>query len=254
MKIVFIGAGNIASNLSKYFAKKGNKITQVISRNASHASALAQLLNCSFSNNIKEIDTNADLYFVCVNDDQIPFVIKELPTLKGLILHTSGSTSISIFKDKFKHYGVFYPLQTFSKFKEVNLSNVAVFIETGTDEDEQKLRDFCSGLSNMVQVTNFEQRLAIHICGVFANNFSNHMYTLAYTLSKQYNIPFHVLFPLITETADKIKHRSPSASQTGPAVRNDLNTLNKHRKFLSDKPELLEIYNKLTESIIKFSH
>ena len=254
MNIVFIGAGNIATNLSEIFAASGHTIKQIVNRTASAASVLAKEFNSCFTDNINDTLTDADIYMICVKDDAIGSVIHKLPYVKGLVVHTSGSTSIDIFNNRFINFGVYYPFQSFSKFRKVNITDTPVFIEANTIQNEENLLEFAKMFSKNVSIINSKQRLALHVCGVFANNFSNHMYTLAYQLSKKYSLPFEVFFPLIKETAEKIRHRSPIAAQTGPAVRNDNKILDIHREMLNDEKDMLEIYNLLSESIIKFSH
>lgn len=254
MNIVFIGAGNIATNLSRIFAASGHTIKQIVNRTASSASALAQEFNSGFSDIISETDTDADVYLICVKDDAIASVIDQMPLVSGLVVHTSGSTSIDIFSNKFTNFGVYYPFQSFSKFRKVDITDTHIFIEANTSQNEEILLKFSRLFSKNVSIVNSKQRLILHVSGVFANNFSNHMYTMAYQLSKKYSLPFEAFFPLIQETAEKIQHRSPMAAQTGPAVRKDNTILEKHRKILNDDKDMLDIYNLLSESIIKFSH
>ena len=254
MKIVFIGAGAVATNLSNSFFKKGHRILQIISQNASSASSLAREYSCSFSTDLEKSDSDADMTFICVKDQVLESVIEKLPISDGIFIHTSGSTSINILEKKFKNCGVFYPLQTFSKFKKVDLKSSPVFIEGNDETSFKQIEALAYQISETVIKATSQQRLALHVCGVFASNFSNHMYTLAYHLAKKHNVSFNVLFPLIKETAEKITLRAPATSQTGPAIRNEINILEKHKNFLKSEPDLLNIYNKLSESIIKFSH
>jgi len=253
MEIAFIGTGNVATNLSRIFFEKGHKIIQIIGHTASSASSLARSFKCPFSSDYKELVLNADLYFLCVKDDVIEEIIKDIPVVNGMMVHTSGSTSMEIMITRFENCGVFYPLQSFSKFKKIDLSDTPILIEANSPENEILLKDFSKNISSTISIMNSNQRMAIHICGVFAGNFANHMYSLSHHLAKKHNLPFEYLFPLISETAEKIKHRAPIASQTGPAVRKDLVTLQKHKEFLKTSPDLTEIYETISESIIKFS-
>jgi predicted short-subunit dehydrogenase-like oxidoreductase (DUF2520 family) len=253
MDIIFIGAGNVATNLAKAFSKAGHTIIQVVSKNASSASALARNFQCPFTTQLKETSLTADIYLVCVNDAAIEQAIVGMPVVNGLVAHTSGSTHIDVFQNKFLNFGVLYPLQSFSKFREPDLSSTPFFIEGNLYQAVKTLSELASGISPKIQVIDSAQRMALHVCGIFASNFSNHMYALAYELSKNYNLPFEVFFPLIHETAEKIKHRAPKTAQTGPAVRRDQNILDKHEQFLSAYPELLEIYKAVSNSIDKFS-
>jgi predicted short-subunit dehydrogenase-like oxidoreductase (DUF2520 family) len=154
-------------------------------------------------------------------------------------------------KSGFNNYGIFYPLQTFSKTKAVNISEVPFCIEANTDKNEQLLVDLAKVLSNNVELINSEQRKKLHLAAVFACNFSNYMYTIADELLSNDNLDLNLLKPLIIETANKIKDNSPKAMQTGPAKRNDKAVIEKQLQLLANNPAYKDIYQLITEQIIK---
>ena len=249
-KVVVIGAGNVATHLSLAIQKKSASIIQVYSRSEESACALSCRLGTDRTTRIDEIYPEADLYLFAVKDDVLPEIIPQIPVNNGLWVHTVGSVPMDIFKGHTKRYGVLYPLQTFSKSREMDLRTVPFFVEACTPDDEQLLVGFVGSLSNTVHTLSSEKRKYLHLAAVFACNFSNHMYSLAYILLKEQNIPPAVLLPLIDETAAKIHMLSPLQAQTGPAVRYDSNVLNKQMELLTD-PAMKDIYQRISRSIYK---
>jgi predicted short-subunit dehydrogenase-like oxidoreductase (DUF2520 family) len=248
MKVVIIGAGNLATHLSLAIQNTSANIIQLYSRSEDNGTALAKRLGVGWTTQLSEITSEADLYLFAVKDDAIPEIIPQIPANKGLWVHTAGSVPMDIFKGYTEHYGVLYPFQTFTKNREVDLQNVPFFIETRLPEDERLLVDFACKLSNNVQTLSSEKRKYVHLAAVFACNFSNHLYALAYKILEEQNIPHGVLLPLIDETVAKIHALSPQEAQTGPAVRNDLHVMNRQLELLTD-PAIKEIYKIISNGI-----
>jgi len=165
------------------------------------------------------------------------------------VVHTAGSVAQNVFKNYSKNYGVFYPFQTFSKNKEVNFSEIPICIEANNEKFENKLINLAKKLSENVYKMNSEQRKYLHIAGVFANNFTNHMYYIASEILKQKNIDAEIINPLIKETANKLEKLSAYNAQTGPALRNDTESIKKHLNLLSSQPEFMEIYKLISKDI-----
>ena len=249
-KIVLIGAGNVATHLGKALQKKNCEIIQVYSRTSASAKKLATQLTCDFVTDIKNISRQADFYILAVNDDAVAEVLQQISFIPKLIVHTSGTQNISVFEDKFKNYGVLYPLQTFSKTKKVDFKKVPIFIEANSSKDLKAIKSIAFSLSPKVYSITSEKRKSLHIAAVFACNFSNHMYAIAENILSDASIPLEVLFPLIDETANKIKKASPIAAQTGPAIRGDSKVMNEHNKFLKKKSDYQKIYTLVSQSII----
>ncbi|MBB6239429.1 putative short-subunit dehydrogenase-like oxidoreductase (DUF2520 family) [Pedobacter sp. AK013] len=249
MKIVLLGSGNVATHLAKALKAKGEDVIQVYSPNLNHAKSLAVTIGAEGLNDLTEIERNADLYIISIKDDAIESVAKSLKNVTGLVVHTSGTTDIRILSSQVKRAGVFYPLQTFSKGKEVSFENIPLCIEANDESQLSILNTLAAKISHRVYELDGEKRKVLHLAAVFACNFANHLYTLANKILNQNGLDFEIIKPLIAETADKVMNNLPENVQTGPAVRADENTLNKHLSMLTDMPELQNIYQTLSDSI-----
>ena len=245
IKVVIIGSGNVAQHLIKAFAKSAIiDVIQVFSR---QKEAVTSLLD---SNKITDNFNNlaeADLYIIAVSDDAIAKVSSQLPFENRLVVHTSGSVSLDAL-DKKNRKGSFYPLQTFSKKAEVDFKQIPIFLESKIETDFELLKSMAEVISEKVYKINSEQRKALHVSAVFVNNFVNHLYQIGNEICIENKVPFEVLKPLILETANKVMSLSPKEAQTGPAIRNDEQTIASHLDFLSDENQK-NIYKTLTQSI-----
>lgn len=249
MKIVIIGSGNVASHLTKVLIKSGNYIVQVMSKTLENARELAQKYNLSYTNRFSDLDHNADLYIVSVSDDAIEKVVDKLLFVTSAVVHTSGTTSIEVLKKLKCNYGVFYPLQTFSKNKEVDFKNIPVCLESNHENWMLEMKGLASLLSDKVFEVSSEKRKILHVAAVFACNFSNHMMALSQQLLGENKLSFELISPLIKETFEKSVLNGPLFSQTGPAIRNDKNTMMKHLDVLQNQPKLAELYKIVSDSI-----
>ena len=238
-KIILIGAGNVAHHLGSALCCVGHQIIQVISKNENNARALAERVNADFGTDITNIK-RADFVLIAINDDAIASVAAQIKNMP--FAHTSGSVSI-------ENGGVFYPLQTFSKSVSVEIKKVPFCITAVDKSFENTLLEVAKSISNIVCQIDENQRKTLHLAAVFACNFSNQMYYIAEDLLKKSDLDFEMLKPLITETANKIKNLSPSNAQTGPAKRNDLETIKKQINLLEDD-DLKAIYNLITAQIL----
>ena len=249
--IVCIGAGNVATHLAQALQQKGFHLSQIYSRTQESAQALAQTLGCAWTTCLEQVDEHADLYIVSVKDAVLETVISQLVHCNpdALYLHTAGSMPMEVWKEKFKKYGVAYPMQTFSKQVEVDFSQIPIFVEANNVEDHDLMKDIAQILSQKVYDATSEQRKILHLAAVFTCNFSNHMYALAAALLNKYDLPFDVMLPLIDETARKVHQLPPSLTQTGPAARNDEDVMNAHLQMLQKEPSLQELYKLISRSI-----
>ncbi|OQA96022.1 MAG: glutamyl-tRNA reductase [Bacteroidetes bacterium ADurb.Bin217] len=251
IKAVIIGAGNVGTHLAIALKNEGVQILQIVSKTMKSAVELASRMECSFTTDLQDINLQADIYIVCVTDNAIIPVLRQLQIGNKFIVHTSGSMGIDVFYDLAQNYGVVYPMQTFSKFKDINYAEIPIFIEANSPENQQMLFNFVKKISPHVQVINSQQRCMLHICAVFANNFTNHMCTIAEMLMKEHQLKFETFKPLLRETFEKITKYSPSISQTGPAMRNDLHVVQKHIDLLAQFPSIQEIYTHISNNIIE---
>lgn len=251
-KLAIIGAGNLGTRVSIEFHNQGVEIIQVYSRTITSALTLGKLIGCNYVTTPEKITPEADIYLVSISDVAFSDLLSKINFNNKLVVHTAGSIHIDELKKFSTNYGVFYPLQTFSKYCTVDFSQVPLCIEGNTPENEQILIDLASLISKDVRIISSEQRKQLHLAAVFACNFVNHMYSIATGLVQQKNLPIDILYPLITETASKVKNTPPYEAQTGPAIRNDKNIMNEHLNMLNNDPKLLEIYSLLSKSIYDF--
>lgn len=249
--IVMLGAGNVATHLAIALKKAGFEISYVFSKTLENARILAEKIRTNYTNDIQQLPLNADLYIISVKDEAIVEIIRNLRIESGIVVHTAGSISMNIFQNIYKEFGVIYPLQTFSKTRELVFSEIPVFIEANNKEIENKLFQLTSSLSTNINIVDSDKRKKLHLAAVFACNFVNHMYTIATKILNNTHISFDSLIPLINETAAKAIESNPENAQTGPAVRNDQNVIQKHLEMLSDYPEYEKIYKFVSESIYK---
>jgi len=250
--IAFIGSGNVASHMAQAAFLQGYEITDIWSRRLEHAQLLASKVKSTPTDQLQQLHTDADLYIIAVPDDYIDVVAEQLceflPTF-ATVVHTSGATSLHVLSAYFGNTGVIWPLQSLSLTKKVDFQEVPLCITSNTPTLRQQLLSLCHTLSRKVQVINEDQKQILHLAAVFANNFSNHMYTIAHDLCSEHRIDFDLLKPLINETAAKISTEEPSHMQTGPAVRNDEKSIATHLQLLSDKKSVQRLYQKISENI-----
>jgi len=248
--ISFIGSGNVATHLAFALKNIGYEIREIYSRTFKNATELASKVNATAIHTINEMDTSADLYIISIPDGAIEHIIEEFPGVNGIVVHTSGITPMKVL-DKMHHYGVFYPLQTFSKQRDVNLSNVPFCIEASSGDIFVQLKSVAQKLSGSVYKINSEQRKYLHLTAVLVNNYTNYLYQMAFDILNKKNIDEQLLIPLIEETISKIKSLHPSVAQTGPARRNDLKTIEKHTLLLDEYPDYKELYKIFARQLIK---
>lgn len=251
MNISIIGAGKVATHLSNALQYIGHNIIEVYSRTVLSATTLAHQLNCKAVTEIEELSVDSDLYVIALTDNALSTIIPSLckGREKSIFVHTAGSISKDIFKDYAQHYGVFYPLQTFSLDREINFSEIPFFIESSDESTFLTLKHLANQLSSKVYELTDNNRQYLHLAAVFASNFTNHCYAIAQEILKEHQLPFEVLLPLIKETAQKIQILPPQQAQTGPAIRQDDNVMQKHLSLLADKPIISDIYKKCSQSI-----
>jgi len=246
ISICILGSGNVAQQLVSAFEKADNiQLVQVFSRKQNAISTLSK--SVSIIQDYNQLEP-VDLIIIVVSDDAIVNVSEQIPFQNKLVVHTSGSVSMESLSDA-NRKGVFYPLQTLSKTKEINFMEVPLCIEAETNSDLKLLHQVASAISNNVYEIDSNQRKSLHIAAVFVNNFANHLFQIGKEICIKQGVSFEILKPLIFETANKINTLSPKDAQTGPAKRNDTTTINKHLDFLSN-PNHKEIYKILTKSII----
>jgi len=249
MKVVLIGSGSVATHLGLALQTKGVIISQVYSRNALNAKTLADKLNTSFITDISEINKDADIYFYALTDTAFKSLLRKIEMPEGIQVHTAGCIPMNEFEGFTSKYGVFYPLQTFSKNKPVDFSQIPICIEASNIEVQQQLLEIGKLISEKTYLVNSEHRKKLHLAAVFACNFTNYMYDVASEILEDSGFLFEIIQPLIAETAEKTKIMNPFEAQTGPAVRMDEKTISRHLIMLNKRTEFKKIYKLLTKGI-----
>lgn len=249
MKIVIIGSGNVAYHLAKAFTQNNIKVSQIFGRNEVELSKISSEFNIPFSTDQLE---DAEFYIIAVSDSAVENVSELIKNENTLVAHTSGSLPMEILKGNYRKAS-FYPLQTFSKTKNLEYSKIPFFIEAENQIDEKSLFELASIISENVETSDYEKRKYIHLTAVFACNFVNHLFARAKEISDSQHLDFNYFIPLIDETVEKIHHLEPKSAQTGPAVRGDEHVLKLHEVLIKDE-EHRKIYNTMNESIKKMYH
>lgn len=251
MKTVLIGAGNLASNLAPALRKAGHDIVAVYSRTRQSAEALATEVGARATDCIDDLPTEADLFIIAVKDTCVETLIPQLA--KGrqqqLFVHTAGSLPMALFEGHTARYGVFYPMQTFSRQRRVDFSEIPLFLEASDAQTLQRLHELADSLSQQVYDLSSADRRHLHLAAVYACNFANHCFALSADILERHGLPFSVMLSLIDETARKVHSLHPRDAQTGPAVRFDQNVMQKHLQLLAGEPLLSQIYELLSQSI-----
>lgn len=271
MKIVLIGAGNLATHLGKALHAAGHDMLQVFSRTMQSAETLASLLDAEPLTDIAQVRDDADVYIFSVKDSALVQLVAQLcrheadglvedgavnalrKAKKGeherVFLHTAGSMPMSVFEGMAQHYGVLYPMQTFSKQREVDFSIIPCFVEANDEFAQKQIEGLAREISGRVYQLSSEDRKYLHLSAVFACNFANHCYAISQELLEEHGIPFDVMLPLINETAAKVHEMMPKDAQTGPAVRYDENVIGKQSKLLENHPHFKKVYDSMSKSI-----
>ncbi len=252
MKVVIIGTGNVATVLGRELKNAGFTIAQVFGRNPQNAFILAQELESIPCNLWNEIDKNADIYLVSIADRALYDLDQHLVLLDQLVIHTAGSVTKEVMKNISTNYGVLYPLQSLRKEMPV-LTKIPLLVDGSNEQCKQIIWDVAQRLSTNVSYANNEDRLKLHVAAIFMNNFTNHLYTVTADFCKNENINFNLLLPLAAETAKRIELVAPKEVITGPAIRKDQVTINKHLDLLNEYPQIQKLYRQMTESIEEFN-
>ena len=247
--VILLGSGNLGSHLGRALDQAGHAVVQVYSHNISNARSLAMELECLATDNISEIEKWADIYVLCVKDDAIASIAKQLKLPGKIVVHTSGTLPMEILDSTEANKGVFYPLQTFTKTRTPEWNKIPVCIEADSPETGKVLARIAGEIAGKVHYLDSEKRKWLHLAAVFVNNFTNFMLQQAEHIAKENDLPFQILKSLAFETLQKAFDMGPATAQTGPARRGDEKIINEHLKMLESEPRLKEIYRIITENI-----
>ena len=253
MQIVLIGSGNAATALGHLCHCGGNKILQVFGRSISTTGELAEVLEAEPVFEWEKITREADLYIVALPDAVIPTLHEHFTLQKGCIVHTAGAVPMDALKKVARNYGVLYPLQSLHK-KIMAYSNIPLLVDGNTPEDKTLIADFAATLSGKVAYANDEQRAKMHVAAVWVNNFTNHLYTIAWDYCNREGLDFSLLLPMMEQTVNRLQYGKPAGFQTGPAIRGDEPTMQKHLGLMEGMPEAQALYSQLSAAIAAYHH
>ncbi|MCK9618316.1 MAG: DUF2520 domain-containing protein [Lentimicrobiaceae bacterium] len=247
---IVIGSGKMATRLATTLFRKGTRIHQVYSPTPAHAAKLAKKVQAQAVSQLGNITDGDYLYIISVTDDALPALAHSVNFPSGIIVHTAGTIGMEILAQVSPHYGILYPLQTFSATSRTTFSHVPVCLEASDTATLDFLKNIATLLTSDIREISSAERKILHLAAVFACNFPNALYTIAHNILSEHGLPFSILHPLIMETATKATRMNPHDAQTGPAFRNDLNIINTHQEMLSGTPEFRKLYELLSEAII----
>ena len=252
MKIAVIGSGNVATFFSHKLYEAGHRITQVLSKNAEHASRLASQFKAEYETNPDHLHAYSDIYLLAVNDDALPDYLDH-PILKNkIVIYSSGAIGLTELSGLSLQLACIWPVYSIQKENLPKHDHVPLVINHTKDVDANVIEQIASAISKSQYKLSDEQKKTVHLGAVIANNFTNHLYTLSNQLLEQQQIPFDLLLPIIQNTTEKLQHSSPEKNQSGPAIRHDKITIGHHLEQLRHDELLKKIYTSLTESIQKY--
>lgn len=245
MKVVIVGSGNVAAALGRRIVAAGHVVVQVAGRNPGTVNRLASEWGAAAALDWASVDKTADIYLVAITDSSIPSLGESLVLPAKLVVHTAGALPASALREVTGRAGVLYPLQSF-KIGTTAPEEFPLLIDAVLPEDLPLIRTFAETLTRQVLAADDAVRLKLHVAAVLVNNFTNHLYTLAADFCRQENVDFGLLLPLIRETAVRIGSSDPREVQTGPALRGDTTTLEKHKEILSNYQSINQLYELFT--------
>jgi predicted short-subunit dehydrogenase-like oxidoreductase (DUF2520 family) len=248
-RISFAGAGRVAGALCIEMSAAGHTIDLITSGSEKSCRTLAETCNAKWSRTLL-FPESSDIIIVSVPDHRLEEVLSNLRCgPKTLVVHTAGSMGLNVFPGSLPLTGVLYPLQTFSKERKVNFKDLPFFIEASAGDTLALLSDIVESIGGKPYFIDSEHRILLHLAAVFTCNFTNHMLTAGNDIAAKAGFSFDVLLPLLSETIQKAIELGPEKSQTGPALRNDINTIEKHLDLLSFSPEFQRVYKEVSRSI-----
>lgn len=249
-RVVLIGAGNVAHHLAPALLKAGMNLCQIYSRSMESARELGMKTGITYTADLFAVYPDADIYIFCISDDALLPIFKGLRiNNKALVLHTSGSMPMNLFQPYRERFGVLYPLQSFTKKRDLDFKEIPLCIEASTPAVLKEVRELAEALALKVKEIDSEKRKHLHLAAVFANNFTNHLYGIAGKILEKEGLDFDMLRPLIFETAHKVMLITPENAQTGPARRGDESILSMHKNLLKTNKKLQNIYALMSDSI-----
>lgn len=253
MKISIVGNGNLAQSLAKVFLNRSYDVVEMHAPNYNTLQEFCQPIGVNPQKNISELNTDIDFLIISVADDALESFVKQLPVGDYIVLHTSGTVSVDVFKEtEFKKVGIFYPLFSFLKGKDVDFKRVPLMIEASDKSTLKQIEKLSASISDNVVEVNSEDRKLYHLSGVMVNNFTNHFWAMTQELLEKHQLDFENLKPILKQTTERaLESKNLLELQTGPAKRNDVNIIQNHLSILKENLPLQDLYTKMTELIIE---
>jgi predicted short-subunit dehydrogenase-like oxidoreductase (DUF2520 family) len=246
MKIAIVGSGKVANFFSHFFVEKGITILQICSRNEETGKDLAMQCHANFITDQQKIDTNIDAILLAIPDDALGSC---MITTSATVVHCSGSIDTSLLLKYSKHVGNIWPIFSISQATSLHVQNIPIVLQYQSLQAKEHVEMLANCISNQTQSMDLIQKQAAHLAATISNNFSNHLYAIAYQICQQHQLPFAMLLPMLQQSVAQLHMATPMQNQTGPAIRNDHHTLESHRAFLKNNSDTLELYNIFTKLI-----
>ncbi len=246
-----LGAGNVATHISRHLYSRGHSISCVYSKTEGSATNLAERLNCTGTSSPESVPPSADFYIICTPDHVIPEIVQKFQNREGIWLHTAGAVTVEVFKGYHSNFGVLYPLQTFRKNYQVSLPDTPLLIEGSAPAITKSIKNLAHAISRNVHEMDSSSRLVTHLAAVFANNFTNHMVHIAQEILRGHDIDLELIDPLVNETFNKLSDHGATSTQTGPAFRGDNETMKKHLEILKKNPDVEKLYTFISQNIAR---
>jgi predicted short-subunit dehydrogenase-like oxidoreductase (DUF2520 family) len=252
-QITIVGSGNVAWHLARAFVFHGkHQVNTIIARNPTDGKKIAKESGAIYTHDFDTDTSTSDFVILALNDSCLAEVIAKMRSENTILLHTSGSVGMNVFKGKVQDYGVLYPFQTLTKGVKTDFCKIPVCIEASDEDVYSRLNALATSLSNKVYRFDSHKRRILHLSGIISNNFINHLINLAFIYLDKNNIDKDLLLPLLNETLAKLEKTSPVKAQTGPARRKNTEIIETHKKMLENEPELKNLYSLISDSIIAY--
>lgn len=250
--MVILGAGNVATHFSRHFFTRGHTISTIFSRTLQHAQTLASVVGARAIDRLEQVPDRSDFYLVCLPDGEVARTGELLKDRKGIWLHTAGAVPLDTLREAHPDCGVLYPLQSLSRGIPLSLREVPILIEGSSPQVTSRLMELAGEMSEEVHEMDSDHRLILHLAAVFANNFTNHMVRIAEEILQNAGADSRLILPLLKETFRKMEKTGAASAQTGPAIRGDRMTLQKHLQLLERYPEWKKLYTFISRDIGRF--
>lgn len=249
MKIALVGSGNIATFFAGKFHAHGHEIIQVISNRLDRARLLAEPYHAEAGDQLDDLSQQAGVVILAVKDDVLSQILQHQALQNRILIHTAGSVNLDLLLSVTPHAGSLWCVYSVNRHHLPTRPDVPVILNASDPETLKITKQLAACITDHYYYLSDEQKTIAHLGAVFANNFSNFLFTASQDILQKNDLPFELLLPLIENTVEKLQYSRPDKLQTGPAIRHDEQTMEKHRTMLGSEPALLEVYNLISRLI-----